>query len=87
MGLCAALTWLVMALIFRISSLSALIAMIAAPLAAFFIANDPGAGWLGVFLAVIVWLAHHANIKRLIRGEEPKIGQKKKQADEETPAA
>ncbi|MBO6580425.1 MAG: glycerol-3-phosphate acyltransferase, partial [Thalassospira sp.] len=35
----------------------------------------------------IVWLAHHANIKRLIRGEEPKIGQKKKQADEETPAS
>lgn len=80
MGVCAALTWLVMALIFRISSLSALIAMIAAPLAAFFIANDPGAGWLGVFLAVIVWLAHHANIRRLLRGEEPKIGQKKKDA-------
>ena len=84
MGLCAALTWLVMALIFRISSLSALIAMIAAPLAAFFIANDPGAGWLGIFLAVIVWLAHHANIKRLLRGEEPKIGQKKKQAEEDS---
>jgi glycerol-3-phosphate acyltransferase PlsY len=87
MGLCAALTWLVMALIFRISSLSALIAMIVAPLTAFFIAKDPGAGWLGVFLAVIVWLAHHANIKRLIHGEEPKIGQKKKQVDEETPAS
>ncbi|MCC9622706.1 glycerol-3-phosphate 1-O-acyltransferase PlsY [Thalassospira sp. MA62] len=80
MGLCAALTWLVMALIFRISSLSALIAMIAAPLTAFFIADDQGAGWLGVFLAVIVWLAHHANIRRLLRGEEPKIGQKKKDA-------
>lgn len=87
MGLCAALTWLIMALIFRISSLSALIAMIAAPLAAFFIANDAGAGWLGVFLAVIVWLAHYANIGRLLRGEEPKIGQNKKQTDEETSAS
>ncbi|OSQ45260.1 glycerol-3-phosphate acyltransferase [Thalassospira alkalitolerans] len=78
MGLVAAATWLVMALIFRISSLSALIAMIAAPIAAFVITNDPGAGWLAIFLAVIVWAAHHANIRRLIKGEEPKIGQKKK---------
>jgi glycerol-3-phosphate acyltransferase PlsY len=69
-----------MALIFRISSLSALIAMIAAPIAAFLIANDPGAGWLAIFLAVIVWAAHHSNIRRLLKGEEPKIGQKKKEA-------
>ena len=87
MGLCAALTWLVMALIFRISSLSALIAMIAAPLAAFFIANDPGAGWLAVFLAIIVWLAHHSNIRRLIQGNEPKIGQKKKPEEKDNPKA
>lgn len=80
MGLVAAATWLVMALVFRISSLSALIAMIAAPIAAFLIANDPGAGWLAIFLAVIVWAAHHSNIRRLLKGEEPKIGQKKKEA-------
>ncbi|MFH1803711.1 MAG: glycerol-3-phosphate 1-O-acyltransferase PlsY [Pseudomonadota bacterium] len=86
MGLSAALAWLVMALIFRISSLAALVALLVAPLVALFILDAPGPGWLAVFLAIIVWLAHHANIRRLLRGEEPKIGQKKKEdADAETP--
>ena len=78
MGIIACLAWLVMALIFRISSLSALMALAVAPLAAFFIAHDVGAGWLALFLAVIVWAAHHANIRRLLNGTEPKIGDKKK---------
>ena len=77
MGLAAALTWLVMAMIFRYSSLSALVALLVAPLAAFYIAHNTGAGWLAIFLAIIVWCAHHANIRRLIKGTEPKIGQKK----------
>ena len=29
---------------------------------------------LGVLLAAIVWLKHRANIRRLVIGEEPKIG-------------
>jgi glycerol-3-phosphate acyltransferase PlsY len=77
MGLAAALTWLVMAVIFRYSSLSALVALLVAPLAAFYIAHNAGAGWMAIFLAIIVWCAHHANIRRLIKGTEPKIGQKK----------
>jgi glycerol-3-phosphate acyltransferase PlsY len=85
MGLVAALTWLVMAAIFRYSSLSALVALAVAPLAAFYIAHDVGAGWLALFLAFIVWCAHHANIRRLINGTEPKIGDKKKNAAQESP--
>ena len=27
-----------------------------------------------LFLAALVWLRHHANIRRLLTGQEPKIG-------------
>ena len=29
-----------------------------------------------IVLAVFVWARHHANIRRLLKGEEPKIGAK-----------
>jgi glycerol-3-phosphate acyltransferase PlsY len=85
-GLSAALAWLITALIFRISSLAALVAMIVAPLAGFYIAKDPGAGFMALFLTIVVWFAHHANIRRLIAGTEPKIGQKGKKIDDDEPS-
>jgi glycerol-3-phosphate acyltransferase PlsY len=33
--------------------------------------------WLAAFAAVLVWIRHHENIHRLLKGEEPKIGKKK----------
>ena len=33
---------------------------------------------MGTILAVLIVFKHRANIGRLIRGEEPKIGEKKK---------
>ena len=75
-GLGACLTWLASALLFRISSLSALIAMASAP---FFTAYfyKPEWCWLTGTIALIVWIKHKDNIKRLFKGEEPKIGKKK----------
>jgi glycerol-3-phosphate acyltransferase PlsY len=32
---------------------------------------------LALFIAVLVFIRHDGNIRRLLRGEEPKIGQKK----------
>ena len=78
-GLSACLTWLVTALIFLISSLSALIALAASPLIAFYISTDQVTEF-SIFLAVLVWLRHHENIRRILKGEEPRIG-KKKDAD------
>jgi acyl phosphate:glycerol-3-phosphate acyltransferase len=75
-GLAVCATWLVVALLTRISSLSALVASASA------------AGWLFLFgqgqmlvlavlLAVLVWVRHVANLKRILAGTEPKLGKKK----------
>ncbi|HIF25460.1 MAG TPA: glycerol-3-phosphate 1-O-acyltransferase [Micavibrio sp.] len=76
-GVFACLTWLVMALIFRISSLSALVAVALSPIAAHFIYGDAQVSGVCGIIALLVWVKHRANIQRLIKGEEPKIGKKK----------
>jgi len=78
-GIGACLVWLAMAVLFRYSSLSALIAVASAPLLALWLGTVPQA-WLAAFAAVLVWIRHHENINRLLKGEEPKIGKKKEAA-------
>ena len=72
-GLAACMVWLATALVFRMSSLSALLASASTPIW-LYIMDMPAAVWLGVVLAILVWVRHHANIGRLLKGEEPKIG-------------
>jgi glycerol-3-phosphate acyltransferase PlsY len=71
-GVIACAVWLLVALLFRYSSLAALIAVAAAPVAAWFLANHQTAG-LALFLAVVIWQRHHENIRRLLSGGEAKI--------------
>lgn len=78
-GIGACLVWLATALLLRYSSLSALIAVAAAPFLALWVGTHPQA-WLAAFAAVLVWIRHHENIRRLLKGEEPKIGRKKEAA-------
>ena len=75
-GIGACLVWLAMAVLFRYSSLSALIAVASAPFLALWLGSVPQA-CLAAFAAVLVWIRHHENIRRLLKGEEPKIGKKK----------
>jgi glycerol-3-phosphate acyltransferase PlsY len=80
-GVLAGLTWLAMAALFRLSSLAALTAAALAPLFAF--ATD-GLGVAGHYkypvvvlttvMAVLIFIRHHENIRRLLKGEEPRIG-------------
>ena len=70
------LVWIVMAAVFRYSSLAALVASIAAPIIQF-------VGWgfsaltIGVVVmsALLIW-RHEANIRKLLAGQESKLGQK-----------
>lgn len=70
-----ALVWIAVAAITRYSSLAALIAAVAVPIAlALF--GDMRAAQLFALLTLFVLLKHRANISRLLAGEESKIGSK-----------
>ncbi len=76
MGLGLAVTWLATALVFRFSSLAALVAAASAPAWAWWTTQDPVYIALAIGLAgVLIW-RHRANIRRLINGEESRIGKK-----------
>ena len=74
-GASACAAWLVVAKLVRISSLSALVAFALAPLIAWALA-DLGLVKLSLAIAVVVFVRHHANIRRLLAGTEPRIGAK-----------
>ncbi|TIO54178.1 MAG: glycerol-3-phosphate 1-O-acyltransferase PlsY [Mesorhizobium sp.] len=70
-----AVVWLAMAFLFRYSSLAALAAAVAVPIALYFISTPQIAGLFAV-MSLIVFIKHHANISRLFAGTEGKIGAK-----------
>ena len=74
-GLCAGAVWLVVAAVARISSLAAFASFVVAPILAAVLA-DATAVKLALVIAVLVFVRHHENIRRLIAGTEPRIGQK-----------
>ena len=76
-GLLACATWVAMAKIFKISSLAALAAAALAPIYAYFLGYPLPTVILAAVLAVVVFIRHHENIRRLLAGAEPKIGAKK----------
>lgn len=74
-GIACCLTWIATAAVSRISSLSALISALAAPLWAYLLHYETSIA-LAALLAAIVFWRHGANIARLRTGTEPRIGQK-----------
>lgn len=75
-ALCLAL-WAAAALIWRFSSLSALIAFAAYPLATFALrSDDRRQTFLSLVVFGLIYYRHRENIKRLLAGTEPKIGRK-----------
>jgi len=75
-GAMACITWLAVAGLFRYSSLAALVALAASPVFAIAL-DEPEAAIAFAALAILGWIRHHANLRRLLKGEEPKIGAKK----------
>lgn len=75
-GLACGLIWLIVAFAFRISSLAAVLTALAAPPLAWFLTADPQIVRFTAILAVLVLYKHASNMRRLLKGEEPKIGRK-----------
>lgn len=67
--------WLVIALLLRISSLSALVAIVATPFGIWGMGYPETAVLLVVPSLLLIW-KHETNIRRLFAGTEPKIGAK-----------
>jgi glycerol-3-phosphate acyltransferase PlsY len=76
LGLIFIAVWILMAVIFRISSLSALTASLLSPLAAY-LTGHTDLVVPAVIMAVAVFITHRANISRILKGEEPRIGKSK----------
>jgi len=75
-GLATLGAWIIAALIFRISSLAALIAATIAPIVTLLIYGQETALICGL-ITILIFVRHKDNIKRTIAGTEPKIGGKK----------
>ncbi|MDO9012915.1 MAG: glycerol-3-phosphate 1-O-acyltransferase PlsY [Gallionella sp.] len=76
LGLAALATWLVIALVFRLSSLSALMAAAGAPIYAM-VLGLPGVWVLAsaIMSVLLIW-RHKSNIQNLMNGKESRIGKK-----------
>lgn len=72
-GLIAIAVWLAAVAGFRISSLGALVTTLVAPLHVWYFAG-PWTALAAAVVSALIWIRHHRNIARLIRGEEPGIG-------------
>ena len=72
-GLAFCAVWLIVALLTRYSSLSALVAALVLPVGLLSVGDTPTA-ILCAILTALLFYKHRANIRRLAAGEEPKIG-------------
>ncbi|KHA60810.1 glycerol-3-phosphate acyltransferase [Vibrio variabilis] len=70
-------TWLAVALVFRYSSLAAIVTVLLAPLYTWMI--KPQYTLPVAMLCCLIVFRHHQNIRRLLDGSEPKIGEKKQE--------
>jgi glycerol-3-phosphate acyltransferase PlsY len=72
-GLAAMATWLVVAIISRMSSLSTLVAAALAPLYMALL-HHPNYAMLELVLVLLIFAMHRENIQRILSGSEPRIG-------------
>src|SRR6267143_3223983 len=77
LGLATFATWIVIALLFRYSSLAAVVAAIFAPLYYFFLFGAREMLPALVLMSVLLLWRHKANILNLVAGKEGRIGERK----------
>jgi glycerol-3-phosphate acyltransferase PlsY len=76
LGIALLVIWLVVALAFRISSLASLAAALASPPLGFYFLGYWPETWALVPITLLMFWRHRANIRKLIAGEERRIGEK-----------
>lgn len=81
-----ALAWLLVARLFRYSSLAALIAVLVPPVVTAILARYDATA-ASLVMAALVWFKHRANIARLRAGTEPRIGAKKRNPEAAPPGS
>lgn len=74
LGILTILTWMIVALISRISSLSALLSALVAPLYAHFLLEKEVLTITVSIISIFLILKHRSNITNLITGKEARIG-------------
>ena len=80
-ALCLAGCWLFMAFVLKISSLSALISALLAPLL-FYLLQDQGEYvWMSVLISTLLIYRHKSNIENLLNGKEDKISSSQSQGN------
>ena len=75
-GAVIGITWMISALLFNMSSLSALIACLLAPLYFFWVTGSMDLFTGLVVIAVFIYWSHRGNIMKIIEGSESKISKK-----------
>lgn len=79
MGLAVLAIWVLVAAVFRYSSLSALVAAIAAPIIAMLVPLRPELVFATAIMSMLLIWRHKGNIQNLLTGKESKIGGKKQE--------
>ncbi len=75
-ALAGALAWLATAALSRISSAASLIAAAVVPAAAALMRQGPEVVWTTLAMSGLIALRHQANISRLLKGQEPRLGRR-----------
>jgi acyl phosphate:glycerol-3-phosphate acyltransferase len=75
-GLLACATWLVVALVFRFSSLASICAALAAPLALWWLSADAALAGIVAAMSLLLIARHQQNVANLVAGKERRIGER-----------
>jgi len=75
-GLATAATWLFMAKVFKVSSLSALVATALAPVYVLLIMQSTDIAMFTIGMTAMLFWRHRSNIQNLLSGKEGKIGKR-----------
>jgi glycerol-3-phosphate acyltransferase PlsY len=76
-GMAALLVWLLTAFVSKISSLSALVSALTAPLILWYSSHSPELSMMLGLMTILLFWRHRSNVRNIIDGKEHKIGVKK----------